>query len=160
MCLGALRGEHSLKVAHSAHAVRTQCKDSPKVKKGKKYIEHSLYPPLFPDLPLTLLKQTTKETFLLKCRDSVNGSCPPPTPNINWKLGPTGEISPKIHAKVPISQETKSAPPPPPPRSLHGTLFAPQKYKVAYGNQHSPQCHRCFFTARLTTLLAMQFCSG
>ena len=29
MCLGALRGEHSLKVARSARAVRAQCKDSP-----------------------------------------------------------------------------------------------------------------------------------
>ena len=31
MCLGALRGEHSLKVARSARAVRAQCKDSPLV---------------------------------------------------------------------------------------------------------------------------------
>ena len=29
MCLGALRGGHSLKVARSAHTVRAQCKDSP-----------------------------------------------------------------------------------------------------------------------------------
>ena len=29
VCLGALRGEHSLKVARSAGAVRAQCKDSP-----------------------------------------------------------------------------------------------------------------------------------
>ena len=29
VCLGALRGEHSLKVGRSAHTVRAQCKDSP-----------------------------------------------------------------------------------------------------------------------------------
>ena len=29
MCLGALRAEHSLKVARSARDVRAQCKDSP-----------------------------------------------------------------------------------------------------------------------------------
>ena len=39
MCLGALWGEHSLKVARSAREVRAQCKDSPlsSIKNAKSY---------------------------------------------------------------------------------------------------------------------------